>query len=138
MMSLDGGGKPMQAQGEHVNCTQAWNQTCVLLVVTPQCLPLCCCAGHHCEVILIIKHMICMEHALRLLLLCSKVKKAIDTFHLVTGLPCTSCSRLSTVLSAMIQGAHNYEGFVVKDYSEDDMENVLEEFFIGLKRTTKA
>ncbi|XP_054456623.1 2'-deoxynucleoside 5'-phosphate N-hydrolase 1-like isoform X2 [Anoplopoma fimbria] len=38
-------------------------------------------------------------------------------------------------LSAMIRGADNADLFVVKDYSEDDVENVLEEFFNNLKRT---
>ncbi|XP_071335891.1 5-hydroxymethyl-dUMP N-hydrolase [Trachinotus anak] len=39
------------------------------------------------------------------------------------------------VLSAMIRGAEDSEWFVVRDYSEDEMENVLEEFFTSLKRT---
>ncbi|XP_042339278.1 2'-deoxynucleoside 5'-phosphate N-hydrolase 1, partial [Plectropomus leopardus] len=38
-------------------------------------------------------------------------------------------------LSAMIRGAEDGELFVVKDYSEDEVENVLEEFFSKLKRT---
>ncbi|XP_044069497.1 2'-deoxynucleoside 5'-phosphate N-hydrolase 1 [Siniperca chuatsi] len=38
-------------------------------------------------------------------------------------------------LSAMIRGADDGELFVVRDYSEDEVENVLEEFFSGLKRT---
>ncbi|XP_059179937.1 2'-deoxynucleoside 5'-phosphate N-hydrolase 1 [Centropristis striata] len=38
-------------------------------------------------------------------------------------------------LSAMIRGADDGVLFVVKDYSEDEVENVLEEFFNKLKRT---
>ncbi|XP_073338443.1 5-hydroxymethyl-dUMP N-hydrolase [Pagrus major] len=38
-------------------------------------------------------------------------------------------------LSAMIRGADDGELFVVRDYSEDEVENVLEEFFSNLKRT---
>ncbi|KAM9344935.1 5-hydroxymethyl-dUMP N-hydrolase [Symphorus nematophorus] len=38
-------------------------------------------------------------------------------------------------LSAMIRGAEDGEFFVVRDYSEDEVENVLQEFFSGLKRT---
>ncbi|XP_041802902.1 2'-deoxynucleoside 5'-phosphate N-hydrolase 1 [Chelmon rostratus] len=38
-------------------------------------------------------------------------------------------------LSAMIRGADDGELFVVRDYSEDEVENVLEEFFNELKRT---
>ncbi|XP_076600002.1 5-hydroxymethyl-dUMP N-hydrolase isoform X1 [Chaetodon auriga] len=38
-------------------------------------------------------------------------------------------------LSAMIRGADDGELFVVRDYSEDEVENVLEEFFNKLKRT---
>ncbi|XP_018518320.1 2'-deoxynucleoside 5'-phosphate N-hydrolase 1 [Lates calcarifer] len=38
-------------------------------------------------------------------------------------------------LSAMIRGADNGEQFVVRDYSEDEVENILEEFFSTLKRT---
>ncbi|XP_037638126.1 2'-deoxynucleoside 5'-phosphate N-hydrolase 1 [Sebastes umbrosus] len=38
-------------------------------------------------------------------------------------------------LSAMIRGAEDGELFVVKDYSEDEVENVVEEFFNKLKRT---
>ncbi|XP_069395177.1 5-hydroxymethyl-dUMP N-hydrolase [Paralichthys olivaceus] len=39
------------------------------------------------------------------------------------------------VLSAMIRGADNGEWFVVRDYSEDEVENRLAEFFNTLKRT---
>ncbi|XP_023254394.1 2'-deoxynucleoside 5'-phosphate N-hydrolase 1 isoform X2 [Seriola lalandi dorsalis] len=39
------------------------------------------------------------------------------------------------VLSAMIRGADDGDRFVVRDYSEDKVENVLEEFFNMLKRT---
>lgn len=46
--------------------------------------------------------------------------------------------RLSAGLSAMIRGAEDGELFVVKDYSEDDVENVLEEFFNNLKRTWRT
>ncbi|XP_075941509.1 5-hydroxymethyl-dUMP N-hydrolase [Anarhichas minor] len=38
-------------------------------------------------------------------------------------------------LSAMIRGADDGDQFVVKDYREEEVENVLEEFFIHLKRT---
>ncbi|XP_038586226.1 2'-deoxynucleoside 5'-phosphate N-hydrolase 1-like [Micropterus salmoides] len=38
-------------------------------------------------------------------------------------------------LSAMIRGADDGDLFVVKDYSEDEVENVLQEFFNDLKRT---
>ncbi|XP_070834144.1 5-hydroxymethyl-dUMP N-hydrolase [Chaetodon trifascialis] len=38
-------------------------------------------------------------------------------------------------LSAMIRGADDGELFVVRDYNEDEVENVLEEFFSKLKRT---
>ncbi|XP_056266811.1 2'-deoxynucleoside 5'-phosphate N-hydrolase 1 isoform X2 [Pseudoliparis swirei] len=38
-------------------------------------------------------------------------------------------------LSAMIRGAEDGDRFVVKDYREDEVENVLEEFFNCLKRT---
>ncbi|XP_030297798.1 5-hydroxymethyl-dUMP N-hydrolase [Sparus aurata] len=38
-------------------------------------------------------------------------------------------------LSAMIRGADDGGLFVVRDYSEDELENVLEEFFNNLKRT---
>lgn len=38
-------------------------------------------------------------------------------------------------LSAMIRGADDGEHFVVRDYHEDELENVLEEFFKNLKRT---
>ncbi|XP_074503286.1 5-hydroxymethyl-dUMP N-hydrolase [Sebastes fasciatus] len=38
-------------------------------------------------------------------------------------------------LSAMIRGAEDGELFVVKDYSEDEVENVVEEFFNKLTRT---
>ncbi|KAG7233241.1 hypothetical protein INR49_007320 [Caranx melampygus] len=39
------------------------------------------------------------------------------------------------VLSAMIRGASDGELFVVRDYSEDELEQVLEDFFSSLKRT---
>ncbi|XP_030604285.1 5-hydroxymethyl-dUMP N-hydrolase [Archocentrus centrarchus] len=39
------------------------------------------------------------------------------------------------ILSAMIRGAADGENFVVRDYSEDEVETVLEEFFSGLKRS---
>ncbi|XP_010752162.1 5-hydroxymethyl-dUMP N-hydrolase [Larimichthys crocea] len=38
-------------------------------------------------------------------------------------------------LSAMIRGADDGELFVVRDYSEDEVENVLQEFFDNLKTT---
>ncbi|XP_033468709.2 5-hydroxymethyl-dUMP N-hydrolase [Epinephelus lanceolatus] len=38
-------------------------------------------------------------------------------------------------LSAMIRGAEDGDLFVVKDYSEDEAENILEEFFNNLKRS---
>ncbi|XP_076023723.1 5-hydroxymethyl-dUMP N-hydrolase [Genypterus blacodes] len=38
-------------------------------------------------------------------------------------------------LSAMIRGAHDGEFFLVRDYSQEEVENVLEEFFSSLKRT---
>ncbi|KAM7409165.1 hypothetical protein PAMA_002729 [Pampus argenteus] len=38
-------------------------------------------------------------------------------------------------LSAMIRGADDGKLFVVRDYSEEEVENVLEEFFNTLKRT---
>ncbi|XP_040905095.1 2'-deoxynucleoside 5'-phosphate N-hydrolase 1 [Toxotes jaculatrix] len=38
-------------------------------------------------------------------------------------------------LSAMIRGADDGEWFVVRDYQEDEVENVLEEFFNTLKRS---
>uniref|UniRef100_A0A3Q3W7C8 2'-deoxynucleoside 5'-phosphate N-hydrolase 1 n=1 Tax=Mola mola TaxID=94237 RepID=A0A3Q3W7C8_MOLML len=38
-------------------------------------------------------------------------------------------------LSAMIRGADDGELFMVRDYSEDELENVLEKFFSDLKRT---
>ncbi|XP_008304166.1 5-hydroxymethyl-dUMP N-hydrolase [Stegastes partitus] len=38
-------------------------------------------------------------------------------------------------LSAMIRGAADGEQFMVKDYSEDEVENILDEFFRTLKRT---
>ncbi|KAM7385963.1 hypothetical protein PAMP_001997 [Pampus punctatissimus] len=38
-------------------------------------------------------------------------------------------------LSAMIRGADDGELFVVRDYSEEEVENILEEFFKTLKRT---
>ncbi|KAL3971587.1 hypothetical protein ACER0C_024936 [Sarotherodon galilaeus] len=37
------------------------------------------------------------------------------------------------ILSAMIRGAANVENFVVRDYSENEVEKVLEEFFSSLK-----
>ncbi|CAI5655132.1 unnamed protein product [Oreochromis niloticus] len=37
------------------------------------------------------------------------------------------------ILSAMIRGAADVENFVVRDYSEDEVEKVLEEFFSSLK-----
>ncbi|KAM6916113.1 5-hydroxymethyl-dUMP N-hydrolase [Xenentodon cancila] len=45
--------------------------------------------------------------------------------------------RLSSgrTLSAMIRGAADGEHFLVRDYSEDEVENVLEEFFSSLKRS---
>ncbi|XP_028279004.1 5-hydroxymethyl-dUMP N-hydrolase [Parambassis ranga] len=39
-------------------------------------------------------------------------------------------------LSAMIRGAANGDEFVVRDYSEDEVESILEEFFSRLKRTS--
>ncbi|KAF3707875.1 2'-deoxynucleoside 5'-phosphate N-hydrolase 1 [Channa argus] len=44
--------------------------------------------------------------------------------------------RLSSqrTLSAMIRGAEDRELFVVRDYREDEAENVLEEFFTNLRR----
>uniref|UniRef100_A0A8D3A2S0 2'-deoxynucleoside 5'-phosphate N-hydrolase 1 n=1 Tax=Scophthalmus maximus TaxID=52904 RepID=A0A8D3A2S0_SCOMX len=39
------------------------------------------------------------------------------------------------VLSAMIRGADDGERFVVRDYGEDEVDEVLEEFFNALKRT---
>ena len=36
-------------------------------------------------------------------------------------------------LSAMIRGADDGNLFMVRDYSDDEVENVLEEFFMGLK-----
>ncbi|XP_034407235.1 2'-deoxynucleoside 5'-phosphate N-hydrolase 1 [Cyclopterus lumpus] len=41
-------------------------------------------------------------------------------------------------LSAMIRGAEDSDRFVVKDYKEDEVENVLEEFFNRLKNQKKA
>lgn len=41
-------------------------------------------------------------------------------------------------LSAMIRGADDGELFVVRDYSEDELENVLEEFFSNPKRTWRT
>nr|XP_046257333.1 2'-deoxynucleoside 5'-phosphate N-hydrolase 1 [Scatophagus argus] len=38
-------------------------------------------------------------------------------------------------LSAMIRGADDGELFLVRDYDEDEVENVLEEFFNSLQRT---
>uniref|UniRef100_A0A3Q1GPM7 2'-deoxynucleoside 5'-phosphate N-hydrolase 1 n=1 Tax=Acanthochromis polyacanthus TaxID=80966 RepID=A0A3Q1GPM7_9TELE len=38
-------------------------------------------------------------------------------------------------LSAMIRGAADGEQFVVKDYNEDEVETILDEFFSNLKRT---
>lgn len=38
-------------------------------------------------------------------------------------------------LSAMIRGADDCELFVVRDYSEDEVENVLDEFFSRLQRS---
>ncbi|XP_068597605.1 5-hydroxymethyl-dUMP N-hydrolase [Brachionichthys hirsutus] len=38
-------------------------------------------------------------------------------------------------LSAMIRGAEDGQMFVVRDYVEDDLDNILEEFFKSLKRT---
>ena len=35
----------------------------------------------------------------------------------------------------MIRGADDGELFVVRDYGEDELENILEEFFNNLKRT---
>ncbi|XP_004573847.1 5-hydroxymethyl-dUMP N-hydrolase isoform X2 [Maylandia zebra] len=37
------------------------------------------------------------------------------------------------ILSAMIRGATDVENFVVRDYSEDEVEKVLEQFFSSLK-----
>ncbi|KAF7646971.1 hypothetical protein LDENG_00179510 [Lucifuga dentata] len=38
-------------------------------------------------------------------------------------------------LSAMIRGAHDGELFLVRDYSEDEAEDVLDEYFSALKTT---
>ncbi|XP_051251711.1 2'-deoxynucleoside 5'-phosphate N-hydrolase 1 [Dicentrarchus labrax] len=40
-------------------------------------------------------------------------------------------------LSAMVRGADDGELFVVRDYSEDELENVLDEFFKNLKINTQ-
>lgn len=45
----------------------------------------------------------------------------------------TSC--LCAALSAMIRGADDGELFVVRDYTEEEAENVLEQFFSNLKWT---
>ncbi|XP_005747467.1 5-hydroxymethyl-dUMP N-hydrolase isoform X3 [Pundamilia nyererei] len=37
------------------------------------------------------------------------------------------------ILSAMIRGATDVKNFVVRDYSEDEVEKVLEQFFCSLK-----
>lgn len=36
-------------------------------------------------------------------------------------------------LSAMIRGAEDGDSFVVRDYAEDDIEKILDEFFSNLK-----
>ncbi|MEQ2169703.1 hypothetical protein GOODEAATRI_028000, partial [Goodea atripinnis] len=40
---------------------------------------------------------------------------------------------LPPALSAMIRGAADGERFLVRDYSEDELEKILEEFFSSLK-----
>lgn len=56
---------------------------------------------------------------------------SLTRFNLVGCFMLTSC--FCAVLSAMIRGAADVENFVVRDYSEDEVEKVLEEFFSSLK-----
>lgn len=56
---------------------------------------------------------------------------SLTRFNLVGCFVLTSC--FCAVLSAMIRGATDVENFVVRDYSEDEVEKVLEQFFSSLK-----
>ncbi|KAF0027935.1 hypothetical protein F2P81_020676 [Scophthalmus maximus] len=64
-----------------------------------------------------------------------KIVEKLQSYGTVLTEHVSSTELSHRVLSAMIRGADDGERFVVRDYGEDEVDEVLEEFFNALKRT---